>query len=136
MRPINIHPHLRRTARQHARPRLLRAIERDAADRRLRLLLNLVLSFASAVPVRQDETGLLDEDLELLVAVCRARTLVAERLRFCEQSGLNLAQQLVDVRRRSGERHAELLAVLAGAVAARRRAGQLLPGPLPPPQRP
>ena len=64
------HPPLRRLARHHALARLRLAVERNAANRRLRLLGDAVFRLARAVPVRQEEAArLLDLLLELVVGV-------------------------------------------------------------------
>src|SRR4051812_27778510 len=80
IRPRERHPPFRRRPRHHVLARLLRPVERDAADRRLRLLLDAVLRLTCAVPVRQQEARLLDQPLELVVAVHRPHALVAELL--------------------------------------------------------
>src|SRR5437868_2360400 len=86
IRPREHHPALRRLARQHVLARLLRPAERDAADRRLRLLLDAVLRRPRAVPVRPHEPRLLDQPLELVVAVGRADVRLAERQRLGVQA--------------------------------------------------
>src|SRR5436305_13025582 len=108
IRPRERDPALRRRPRHHVLARLLRSVERDAADRRLRLLLDAVLRRARAVPVRQQEARLLDQALELVVAVHRPGALVAELLRLGVQGRLHLTQELVDVFGGPGQRHAEL----------------------------
>src|SRR5262249_45428747 len=68
----------RRLAGEDALALLLRAVERDAADRRFGFLLNLVLGGARAIPVREQETGVFNLRLELVVTVHRPRVLVAK----------------------------------------------------------
>ena len=96
------HAPRRRLARHHALARLLRAVERDAADRRLGLGGDAVLRLARAVPVRQQEAArLLDLLLELVVGV-RPRSVLASRncLARSNRSVCIALQQRADARRR------------------------------------
>ena len=58
IRAAEHHPLRRRLAGQHALARLLVALERDAADGRLRLVLDPLLGLGRAVPVGEQEVAL------------------------------------------------------------------------------
>src|SRR3954453_10634759 len=83
-------------AGDHALARLLRALEGDAADRRLRLGRDAVFRRARAVPVGQQEAARVFELLlELVVGIDLEEVRIAEVLRLLEERRLHLTQELV-----------------------------------------
>ena len=90
----------------HTLTRCRIAIERDATDGCLRLVLDLLLCLRRAIPMRHDEYSLLDLLLELLVGIHIDDIGLAMVVCLLEDVRLDLLQQvlyiLLDARDRTG----------------------------------
>src|SRR5262249_45241770 len=114
-------------AGQEAYALALGLLEREAADRRLRLVLDPVLVLVRAGPVDAQEPALAVEHLlELVVGAGRAGVRVRQRSRLSEHRRLDPAEEPDDRIAHARGRHAELLALFPRPVTAREHDGVAL----------